>query len=310
MHNRFVPHRWIVFKECVLFMSNISSNGSLQDLLNKIRQEQTSFSAAQRQVAAYVLENHHQIPFLSISSLARNIGVSNNSVIKFCNQLGYAKFAELKRELSAYAHKELVIYNKISESAPADGGNEHFSKVTDDDICAIRATLSDSDNHKNLPVLLGMIDKASHIYITGGRVSGSMASFFASALRYLDLQVHEVNAGIGDYWDRMSMITKDDLVIAISLPRYTAEVVNALKMLKDRGVPIALITDTGLSPAHPYADVAFHCTVNSSYYHLCYSGCMSLISVVCRAVSTQRKQDAAKYMHQLESSLLDHGVFL
>ena len=58
------------------------------DLLNRIRQEQSAFSAAQRQVAAYVLEHYHRIPFLSISALAEQIGVSNNTVIKFCNQLG------------------------------------------------------------------------------------------------------------------------------------------------------------------------------------------------------------------------------
>lgn len=293
-------------------MSDIqsSSSRSLLDILNQIRQKQESFSAAQRQVAAYVLENYHRIPFLSISSLADNIGVSNNTVIKFCNQLGYSKFTELKREFSEHAHTELVMFNKISEDSAIDGSNDYFAKGTEDDISAIRSTLSNPCNHENLPKLLSLIDSVSHIYITGGRVSGSLASFFASSLRYLDLQVHEINSGVGDYWDRISMVTKDDLVIAISLPRYTAEVVSALKQLRERGVTVVLITDTGLSPAHPYADLVFHCTVNSSYYHLCCAGCMSLISVICRAVSANRKYDAAKYMHELESYLLDNGVFL
>ena len=61
----------------------------LPDLLNRIREREASFSAAQRLVAGYVLENYHQIPFLSISALAKEIGVSDNTVIKFCNQLGF-----------------------------------------------------------------------------------------------------------------------------------------------------------------------------------------------------------------------------
>ena len=61
----------------------------LPDLLNRIRGQEASFSAAQRLVAGYVLENYHQIPFLSISALAKEIGVSDNTVIKFCNQLGF-----------------------------------------------------------------------------------------------------------------------------------------------------------------------------------------------------------------------------
>ena len=279
------------------------------DLLNRIRQEQSAFSAAQRQVAAYVLEHYHRIPFLSISALAEQIGVSNNTVIKFCNQLGYAKFAEFKRAFSEYAHTELVMYNKLSASAP-DESSDLWEAGMQEDIAAIQATLSDPVNRESLKKLLPMLERASHIYITGGRASGALAGLFAATLRYLDLKVHELNAGVGDYWDRISMVTPEDLVIAISLPRYTAEVVDALKQLHSRGIPVALITYTGLSPAHPYADPVFHCMVNSGYYQLCYAGCSSLISVICRAAGAMRKHHAGTYMHKLENHLLDTGVFL
>ena len=279
------------------------------DLLHQIRKEQESFSAAQRQVAAYVLENYHQIAFLSISTLSKNIGVSDNTVIKFCNQLGYAKFTEFKREFSEYAHTELVMYNKLSETDRAEGSSL-FESGMEEDVLSIQATLSDPVNQESLEKLLPLVEKASHIYITGGRASGALAGFMASALRYLDLRVHVIEPGIGDYWDHISMIGPDDMVIAISLPRYTAEVVRALKHLNSRNVPVVLITDTGLSPAHPYADVTFHCAVSSGYYHLCYAGCMSLISVICRAVAAARKTFAAKHMHQVESYLLDNDIFL
>lgn len=290
-------------------MNEPSPKKSLMDLLQQIRKEQESFSAAQRQVASYVLENYHQIAFLPISTLAKNIGVSDNTVIKFCNQLGYAKFTEFKREFSEYAHTELVMYNKLSETDRAENANP-FTAGMEEDILSIQTTLSDPVNQDSLDQLLPLVDKASHIYITGGRASGALAGFFASSLRYLDLRVHVIDPGLGDYWDHISMITPEDLVIAISLPRYTAEVVNALKHLHGRGVPVVLITDTGLSPAHPHADIAFHCSVTSGYYHLCFAGCMSLISVICRAVAAARKPCAAKHMHQVESYLLDNNIFL
>ena len=63
---------------------------TLQELLNQIRDTQTSLSDAQRLVAAYILENYNQIPFLSISSLAKKIGVSDNTIVKFCNRVGFS----------------------------------------------------------------------------------------------------------------------------------------------------------------------------------------------------------------------------
>ena len=282
----------------------------VQEVLNHIRQEQAAFPAAQRLVAAYVLENYYQIPFMSISTLAKNIGVSDNTVVKFCNHLGYDKFTEFKRVFSDYAHSELVMSNKLSES---DGAPEteldYFSQGTEDDVAAIRATLSDPVNRENLPKLLAMMDKAKHIYITGGRVSGMMAGLFANLLRYLGLKVYEVNFGVGDYLDRLSMVEREDLVIALSFPRYTAQVVDALKDLHEAGIPVVLITDTGLSPAHPYADLAFHCAVNSGYYFPCLAGCLSLISAICRAAGASRKGVATQHIRRLEGRLLEKGVF-
>ena len=283
---------------------------TLQELLNRIRQEQESFTAAQKLVAAYVLDNYNQIPFLSITTLAKNIGVSDNTAVKFCIQLGYNKFTEFKKVFSEYAHSELVMFNKFSESTETEADDGFFAQGMEEDIAAIRATLSDSANRENLPKLLDMIDKAKRIYITGGRSSGVLASLFANILRYLDLKVYEVSFGVGDYLDRLSMVEKGDLVIVLSFPRYTALVVDAIRDLHEGGIPIVLITDTGLSPAHPYSDLSFHCTMASSYYFPNYAGCLSLISVISRAAGATRKKGAAEHIRQLEGWLLERGIFL
>ena len=282
---------------------------SLQDLLNRIRQKQESFPAAQRLVAAYVMENYNQIPFLSITTLAKNIGVSDNTVIKFCNQLGFQKFTEFKRVFSDYAHSELVMFNKLSETGEGDIENSFFAQGLEEDSAAIHATLTNPVNQQNLPEMLSMLDKAKNIYITGGRGSAIMAALFANMLRYLGYKVHDISTGVGDYLDRLSMVEKDDLVIVISFPRYTAQIVNAAKYLHEQGVPIVLITDTGLSPALPYANLSFHCSYDSNYYFPTFGGCLSLIGVICRAASATRKKEAAQHIRHLEGMLIDRGVF-
>lgn len=282
---------------------------SLKTLLNRIRQEQTAFPAAQRLVAAYVLENYSRIPFQSITVMAQNCGVSENTVVQFCKTLGFDKFTQFKKILSEHAHEELVIFNKFSDPHSL-GDPDCFSQANRESTAAIAATLSDPVNKENLPKLLNMLDKARNIYITGGRASAMLAGLLTNMLRYLGLKVFEVNTGIGDYLDRMSMIEKEDLVIAVSLPRYTASIVEGLKELREKGVPIGLITDTGLSPALPYADVTLYCSVTSSYYFPCLAGCVALIETICRAAAASRKSYAAEHVRELEQSLLEKGIFL
>lgn len=282
----------------------------LQDLLNQIRRDQNAFSAAQRLVAAYVLKNYHQIPFLSISALSDNIGVSENTVVKFCNQLGFSRFAEFKKFISEYVsqytNSDLIISQKLSASQE----DSVFATVMEEDCLAIQTTLRDSSNQENIPKLLEKMEQAKHIYITGARSSATMAQLLVTALRYLNYKVFPLIPGSGDFLDRLSMVEQTDLVIAITFPRYTSEIITGLRDLQQNRVPIALITDSGLSPAHPYADLVFYCSVESSYYFPCLSGCLSLIDVICRSAGANRKLDVSRHIQQLESKLLDQGIFL
>jgi len=283
---------------------------TLQDLLNQIRQDQESFSAAQRLVAAYVLKNYHQIPFLSISTLSSNIGVSENTVVKFCNRLGFSRFASFKKFISEYISQFTNTYLVISQKLSVAQDDSIFTKGTEEDCLAIQTTLSDPTNQENIPKLLLMMDQAKHIYITGARSSAMMSELLVTALRYLNYKVYVLNPGSCDYLDRLSMVEQDDLVIAFTFPRYTAQVVDGVRDLHNAGVPVVLITDTGLSPANSYADLAFHCSVNSSFYFPSLSGCLSLINVICRAAGSNRKQEVSDHIRKLEGKLLDQGVFL
>lgn len=283
-----------------------SDHATLEDLLEKIRHAQKNFSPAQRLVAAYVLENSHQVPFLSITRLSEKIGVSDNSVIKFCNGIGYSRFAEFKKDFSNRVHAELLMSNKLSQSEKKD---DLFSAALEENTISIHSTLTAPINAQSLKKALPLIEGARNIYIIGGRASGFIAGYFANALRYLGLTIIDVNFGMGDFWTRLSMIQEGDLLIAISLPRYTAQIVEGVKMVHGEGIPVILITDTGLSPALPYADVVFHCAFASDSYFPCYSGCVALISTICFAISTDRKEVATGHIEKLEQTLIEQGVF-
>ena len=281
------------------------------ELLDRIRKEQDHFPAAQKKVAAYVVENYQQIAFLPISILSQRVGVSDNTVIKFCNHLGYDKFTEFKKEFTSYAHSELLIYNKIGGATAAADGNSVWGMIQSDSIAAVQATLNDPHNQSSLTQLLSQMEKAQHVYVTGGRLSGIIAAMLANKLRYLNLQVHDLSCGtVGDYIDQTTLVQPNDLVIAISFPRYTKRVVEALEDMHRRGVSIALITDKGLSPAHPFADVVFHCATNSSAFLPCDLGCIALIDVICQAVCMEHRSEVTEYVRKLENRLLSQNIWM
>ena len=150
----------------------------IQQILSGIKGGRYGFPAAQRLVADYVVKNYEQIPFLSITALAQNCGVSEKTVVKFCNSLGFEKFTEFKRTFSAYAQSKLIITNKLS-SAPAPDGDV-FERTMRQDISAIEKTMTLPENREALSDAARRILAAKRVYVTGGRASAALAALLAS----------------------------------------------------------------------------------------------------------------------------------
>ncbi len=282
----------------------------MHELIEKIIKAQAGFPAAQRLVAAYVVDNCYQIPFLSISALAQNIGVSESTVVKFCLQMGFPSFAEFKKVFADSVHSELVMYNKISEgSSKNEESQNYFTKVLEESLGNVQTTLENPVNTQSLEKLLPMMKKAKNIYLFGGRSSAFLAGYFAHALQYLGLPVHAISGGVSDYYDRISLVTPDDLVIVTCFQRYTSLTVELVRDLHSRGVPIALITDNGPSPLYAEAEVVFHCSISSQGYLPCYASYMALTNAICQAAAAYF-ESAPAHVRELEQKLLRLGVFI
>jgi DNA-binding MurR/RpiR family transcriptional regulator len=68
--------------------------------LVKIRSERDQMSAIERRIADFVLENAQLLRDYSSQQLANAIGISQSSVVKFCQKLGFKGYPDLKYSIS------------------------------------------------------------------------------------------------------------------------------------------------------------------------------------------------------------------
>lgn len=266
--------------------TNEQYNPTHLDVLNKIRDEQSHFSTALRLVADYVLKYFHKIPFLSISAISENIGVSPNTVIKFCNQLGFSRFAEFKKVFSEHARTTLS-EPSVDGHPTGSVSSDFFTKGLEEEFSVISATLNNPTNHVNLPKAVSMIMDAKHIYVCGGIRSYPIASIFTFDLQSMCRPAHAFFYERKFDWLNLRTATPEELVIFFTMPPYSEGIVDAMRQLQKKKVPILLITDTGLSPALPYADLALYCSYLDNHYLYSNIGLHALINVLCRAVNHQ-----------------------
>ena len=76
-------------------------------LIEKLKQGVDHFTPRQRGLAEFILQNPESLAFLTITDLAKKVGVSEATVTRFCGTLGYDGFAHLCREVQETIQSEL-----------------------------------------------------------------------------------------------------------------------------------------------------------------------------------------------------------
>ena len=76
----------------------------MQNLLQTIQENQTSYSPAQKAIADYIIAHYIDIPFQTITQIGQATGTSETTISKFCSELGLSGFSGLKRLASDYVN--------------------------------------------------------------------------------------------------------------------------------------------------------------------------------------------------------------
>ena len=58
-------------------------------LTDRIKQNARSFSKGQRLIARYIEEHYDKVAFMTASKLGAVVGVSESTVVRFANEIGY-----------------------------------------------------------------------------------------------------------------------------------------------------------------------------------------------------------------------------
>ena len=90
----------------------------IESLLHKIRQEMPKMAAAERRVAEVVNARPNDVIHLSMAVLAKDCGVSDPTIIRFCRRFGFEGYQDFKVNLA----------QNLVPSAPF-----HYDKITADD---------------------------------------------------------------------------------------------------------------------------------------------------------------------------------
>lgn len=206
----------------------------LKQLINKYHDKLTDNDL---HILSFILDNPTEIQELNIVDLAKKCHTSKSTILRLAQKLGYSGFSELK-----YAIKPSEV------KSPA---NVDYMEQQKQDINTTLKLFSQSD----LSELIEKIDHADRIfgYGTGW---GQQNALKELSRNLMSCKKYMLSIPAKTEFDlNMPLITKDDLVIIISLSGDIKDIVENVNTLNMRGVPIISITsftNNNLASLAPY----------------------------------------------------------
>lgn len=85
------------------------------DLFNLIRKCQGRLSNKKRMVAKYILDHPIETAFFTAAKLAKRVGVSEPTVVRFAADLGFNGYPELREALHRIAQGRLTTVERLKE---------------------------------------------------------------------------------------------------------------------------------------------------------------------------------------------------
>ena len=127
-------------------MDDKKSKNDNKQLINIIQAQYSRLSKGQKLIAQYIINNYDKVAFMTASKLGEAVGVSESTVVRFANALGYAGYPKLQEGLQE------LIKNKLTTVQRVEMANEDYS---DDSTILSKVLKSVLDNVQLIRIDMG-----------------------------------------------------------------------------------------------------------------------------------------------------------
>ncbi len=280
-----------------------------QDLMKSIQIKLPRLSKGQKLIAGYILKHYDKVAFMTASKLGTTIGVSESTVVRFANELGFSGYPKLQKSLQQLIRDKLTTVQRIELSNDYITQENALKSVLKADMENIKATL-EKINYQTFDDIVNSLFKARKIYIIGLRDSSALSEFLAFYLNLILDNVKVVAYGVSDIFEQMLNVNEQDIVIGIGFPRYTTRTIEALNFAKSKNANIVVITDSLLSPLAANANYTLIAQSNMTSFVDSLVAPLSIINALIIAVGLREKEKISSTFSTLENIWEEYKVYI
>ena len=277
-------------------------------LISELNIRGCRLSKSYRAIASFIEEHYDRVPAMTATALAREVGVSESTVVRFANALGYEGYPTLQKALQYQVRKRLTTDERFSLGSELSQENV-LTTVLKEDMRNIRQTVEHIDRDAFSQTVDAILN-ARHIYILGLRSAAPLAQFMTYYLNFIFENVAQVSTGLADVFEGLLRIQPEDVLIGISFPRYSTRTVEAMRFAHSTGARVIAITDSVHSPLNNEADLCLTASTNMPSFVDSLAAPLSLINALIVALSLKKRDELHHHRNRLEEIWSRNSVYL
>ncbi len=227
----------------------------MKNVLLTLMAHADEFSSTEQNIAHFIKENPNEVADMSVRELANQTFSSASSIVRFCKRLGFNGFKDFQREL-------LMDMASLKNS---DSSDLYETAIFEDDSLMDVVRKISFNNIKSIENALSLLDEdlirscVDLIYDAKNVILlGIGSSHFVAQDLYLKLLRLNKNSACNECWHSQILqarnATQEDVAIIFSYSGQTEEMIECMKVLKERKTPCIAITRYVSTPISKLAD--------------------------------------------------------
>lgn len=220
--------------------------------LLKIRSERDRMSAIERRIADFILDNAHLLRDYSSQQLANALGISQSSVVKFCQKLGYKGYPDLK-----YGIGEAIARNGDEHGTTAAGIADERNESPASELWLAKSRAVEEtcaiNEQAMLDDLAERLLQTEKVFLVGIGSDSIAARGFAVRLSLLGiLAIHHFDPVLVPA--EVSTAHPTDVLMLFSEHGQQASFCQLARMFRERGGHVISVTRHTANPLRAHAD--------------------------------------------------------
>ncbi len=277
------------------------NDSSSTDVRDRILKHADGLPPQQRNIAEYLLEHLDTVPFLSVPELARRCGVSEATIVRFGQRIGFSGFAELKMALVELLQSRLGVDENREAS---DLGEDLLESVAGHEGRNIRLTVENTDREV-FAAIAELVFSADHVYTFGMGISANLAELAAYTLVQVGVAAHPMSTGFSSPKEQLVALKKSDLVLVISLPPYSRQSLELVDASAEAGAATVVLSDRLIAPPARRAGLSLAVKSDNLTFTNAVAAMTVVINALATAVATRHPDEAIDAFAKISRVLTD-----